>query len=77
VEGKDGGGQASPFLSISLSPSLPPSLYLSLPLQVKTCAVVVLLMVVVGGPDSASLWVDLAPRWLGPALAACRLCRHT
>jgi len=65
VEGKDGGGQASPFLSTPL------------PLPLKTCAVVVLFMVVAGSPDPATLWVDLAPRSLDPALATRRWCRHT
>ena len=64
VEGKDGGGQVSPSLSLSIP----------IPLLVITCAVVALLMVVAGGPDPASLWVDLVPRRLDPAPAAWGWC---
>jgi hypothetical protein len=53
---------------------LPPSL--SLPLSIKTCTIVMLLMAVVGGPDPASRWVDLVPHRLDLALAAWGWCRH-
>ena len=57
---------SSPSLFLSLSLSL------SLSLPVKICVIVVFLMVVAGGPDPTSPWVDLAPYWLDLALAACR-----
>jgi hypothetical protein len=62
VEGKDGGAWVSPSLS--------------LPLPIKTCAIVMLLMAVAGGPDLASRWVDLVPRRLDLALAAWGWCRR-
>ena len=59
------------FLSLFFLP-----LPLPLPLPVEIYALVVLLMVVVGGSNLVSLRVDLDPRRLDLSLAACGWCRR-